>query len=451
MLDLKYIRILFLLFFLCFLNFNGFSHSGYHKNKAEFWRKWNLKNGKYFFGNFYFGDKKYIFLLGPNGEKHKIPLNELSRNDVKVAQIKIHRIERLNQEQSFQIPLNQHYDNYLHQWKIFSFYHLVILLILAILYLVDKKKYFWLAIGLFACKTESLGPNISSPKTYTTQINDVNQLEQAFAPFKNTISTRSDAQYFYVESQGIPLHNMMVGINAWQQQVPIPQPYTGSNAWSIPLKCEIADNPLPLKSNLMKGAIAIAVNGVPIFNALNNRGEDSFLIGELDQWGGHCGRADDYHYHIAPLHLKIGSNPIAFGLDGYPMYADIEPDGSQMKVLDALHGHIGYDGNYHYHGTLDFPYTISSMRGKVNLDPKTSAPENQIIPQAFANPIRPALTLLKGAQIVKFDKISTSHYIITYKLDNKVGTVDYQWSGVSFKFIFTNTNGEVITENYVRK
>jgi len=46
----------------------------------------------------------------------------------------------------------------------------------------------------------------------------------------------------------------------------------------------------------MKGAVAIAPNGVPIFNPLNNTGEDAYAIGELDQWGGHCGKADDYHY-----------------------------------------------------------------------------------------------------------------------------------------------------------
>ena len=65
------------------------------------------------------------------------------------------------------------------------------------------------------------------------------------------------------------------------------------------------------------------MNGVPIFNAPNNRGEDAFLIGELDDWGGHAGRADDYHYHAAPLHLQeiVGdAAPIAYALDGYPIY-----------------------------------------------------------------------------------------------------------------------------------
>ena len=36
------------------------------------------------------------------------------------------------------------------------------------------------------------------------------------------------------------------------------------------------------KDNFMKGAIAIAANGIPIFNPLNNRGEDTEAFGELD-------------------------------------------------------------------------------------------------------------------------------------------------------------------------
>jgi hypothetical protein len=38
------------------------------------------------------------------------------------------------------------------------------------------------------------------------------------------------------------------------------------------------------------------------------------LAGELDEYGGHCGRADDYHYHIGPVHLEkiVGKgNPIS--------------------------------------------------------------------------------------------------------------------------------------------
>ena len=101
---------------------------------------------------------------------------------------------------------------------------------------------------------------------------------------------------FYVNSSGLPQHNMMKGITNWQQQIPINQEYNADNNWAIPIFPSFSKEPLSTKSNLMKGALAIAVNGVPIFNPLNNRGEDANLIGELDEWGGHCGKADDYHF-----------------------------------------------------------------------------------------------------------------------------------------------------------
>ena len=87
---------------------------------------------------------------------------------------------------------------------------------------------------------------------------------------------------------------MMNGITATNQQVPIPQNYLGANAWRIPLKPVPAKEPMSAKTHFMRGAIALAANGIPIFNALNNRGDDAKAFGELDNFGGHCGKADDY-------------------------------------------------------------------------------------------------------------------------------------------------------------
>ena len=133
----------------------------------------------------------------------------------------------------------------------------------------------------------------------------------------------------------------------------------------------MSDNPIPVDEiHFTRGAIAVAVNGVPIFNYHTNTGVDSYLDGQLDNYGGHCGRADDYHYHIAPLHLYAYTNsslPIAYGLDGFPVFGEFEPDGSAMQVLDDNHGHW-YNGEYHYHGTSAAPYTIGRMAGVVTED-----------------------------------------------------------------------------------
>ncbi len=195
---------------------------------------------------------------------------------------------------------------------------------------------------------------------------EATDIAKAFEPFVDlkAISCRSDDRYFFVESNGIPDHPLMVGIRAWQQQVPLPQKYNGDNAWQIPLQPVPAANPVTTKDRFLRGAIALAVNGVPIFNPLNNRGEDAFLIGELDDYGGHCGRADDYHYHIAPVHLEkqVGKGmPIAYALDGYPIYGYTAPTPTSRRLTYEVSGRQGFvDYKVNGDGTLVFDYTDPS-------------------------------------------------------------------------------------------
>lgn len=269
-------------------------------------------------------------------------------------------------------------------------------------------------------------------------------IDEAFAPFSAFIKTRRDANYFYVESNGIPQHTMMVGIRSWQQQVPIQQQYTGSNAWAVPLRPTPAANPVSTRTSLYTGAIALAVNGIPIFNALNNRGDDALLFGELDNWGGHCGRADDYHYHVAPLHLQnvVGPNkPIAYALDGYAIYGSTEPDGSPMKTLDSYNGHTGSDGVYHYHGTTTYPYTCGSMRGTVTVQ------NDQIVPQPRANPVRAALTPLNGAAITGCTPVGNNGFSLEYTINNQKGYVNYSWTAQGeYSFTYIDVSGNRRTE-----
>ena len=195
------------------------------------------------------------------------------------------------------------------------------------------------------------------------------KLASLFSAFGHKVNVRFDREFLYVESNGMPDHPMMTGITAWQQQVPIPQAYTGNNAWKIPLHPVPAQNPMSTKEHFFRGAIALAVNGVPIFNPIKNNGKtDTLLAGELDRWGGHCGRADDYHYHIAPVHLEkiVGAgNPVAVALDGYAIYGYNDPNGKPPTDLDWLNGHKDSDGTYHYHATKTFPYLNGGFYGEV--------------------------------------------------------------------------------------
>lgn len=261
------------------------------------------------------------------------------------------------------------------------------------------------------------------------------QAAKAFLPFTR-LDLRADGQFLYVGSNGMPDHNMMVGITAWQQQVPLPQNYFGENAWRIPLHPKPAAQPAFIKGRFLRGAIALAVNGIPIFNPQNNRGEISYEIGELDQWGGHCGRADDYHYHIAPLHLQAQAGkgmPIAYALDGYPIYGLTEPDGSPVGRLDDCHGHETQGLGYHYHAAEKYPYVIGGFHGEV------VELEGQVDPQPRANPLRPALQALRGARITGFQSVGKDGYKLSYEVNGDPRSVSYSIKADgTYPFTFDN-------------
>jgi len=271
-------------------------------------------------------------------------------------------------------------------------------------------------------------------------------IAKLFDPFKDKVSVRFDRDFLYVESNGMPDHSMMTGITAWQQQVPLPQSYTGSNAWRIPLQPVPAKNPLSTKEHFFRGAIALAVNGVPIFNPIKNNGKtDTLLAGELDQWGGHCGRADDYHYHIAPVHLErvVGAgNPIAVALDGYPIYGYNDPNGKPPTNLDWLNGHKGPDGQYHYHATKTFPYLNGGFYGEV------VELNGQVDPQPRAQGVRPSLPGLKGAKIVGFEAPKPGSFVVRYEVFGDPRSVEYTVNdNGSATFNFVSSQGTK-TENY---
>ena len=279
---------------------------------------------------------------------------------------------------------------------------------------------------------ESLNHGILLPEPGPYPLEDKAQAAPANMPydaFAPEVRTRRDERWLYVESRGWPAHPMMAGIRTWQQQVPLPQPYTGDNAWRIPLAPKLADKPVSGKTALMRGAIALAANGVPIFNALNNRGEDAYKIGELDQWGGHCGRSDDYHYHAAPLHLleTLGKDsPLGHALDGFPLYGLFDPQKPETcplgatDKLDELNGHAKQGGLYHYHSSLEYPYINGGVRGVVDVV------GDQIDPQPRAAGVREALQALRGASIVEHKSTGENAWSLRYTLNKAEHRVDYK-------------------------
>ena len=460
----------FLLYFIVFAA-GSFAHPGGHYSKSDIstLHHWEAqKNNEKIVGNYMMSNKDFILIEGVEGKIWRLNVSEMTANDINYLNLEI---KTINKKNGINLPLITDVRTNT-TWDFQYIFKLALLAIVAIgFYYMSMlafknnfQKQWQFSFSVLAlcfsvmfflsCKKTTPTPggngnnNIDSnfiPKSSTSFI------DSAFGPYKPLISTTWDTTYFYVNSGGIPSHNMMIGISSWQQQVPIPQAYSGTNHWSIPLQPVYATTPLSTRYNFMKGAVAIAVNGIPIFNALNNRGEDSYAIGELDNWGGHCGKADDYHYHAAPLHLSgtSGLMPIAFALDGFAVYGAKEPDGTNMQSLDTCHGHIYNSGVYHYHGTNTYPYVVGSMKGKVTIDPTTPAPENQILPQAFAHGVRPPLTPLRNAVITDFTSPNANAYNLTYQLGNRMGHVNYNWDNAgNYHFTFIDTAGVTTTANY---
>lgn len=295
-----------------------------------------------------------------------------------------------------------------------------------------------LAIAAVAPKLAPYSAKFPGEHTLENPGGEIPKLANAFAPFKDTLGISWDNEFLYIEGNGLPDHPMMKGITAWQQQVPLPHDFTGENRFKLPLEPEFLEEPGDLT---LIGPIAVAVNGIPIFHALTQSGKDAYAGGELDEWGGHCGRADDYHYHIAPKHLEavVGEgNPIAFGLDGYPIYA---ADPSKDKPLDECHGYFDDEGNYRYVGELKPPYVMSYFRGKADLEDRPPT-----------RGVRPFLPPLRGAEITGFEGSLLDGFKLSYEIAGKEGNVEYQVTGSGgADFTFHDTDGSVREESYERR
>ena len=309
-----------------------------------------------------------------------------------------------------------------------------------------------IAVALpLACGGSSSTPTApsttASTTTTTTGASITLPLASCFTSFPTRVTTRTSGNNLLVDTDGMAEHTMMVGIRSWQQQVPLPQAYTGANAYTIPLTARLADAPVSARTALFNGAIALAVNGIPIFNALNNRGDDAFLFGELDDFGGHAGRADDYHYHAAPFMLSAtvgATRPIAVALDGFPIYGTVEPDGSAIRAVDSYNGHTDAATLYHYHGTSTYPYINGGMRGVVTVV------DDHVDPQPTLRPVRPSGTPLAGATITAFRTIGTNAWHMEYRIGGAIYSLDYRIEGTRYTFVFTDPTGTIRTETYTR-
>jgi hypothetical protein len=123
------------------------------------------------------------------------------------------------------------------------------------------------------------------------------------------------------------------------------------------------------------GMIGVALNGVAIFNALDDAGRDAVAHEVQDLCNGHPQMQGQYHYHgPSPCLPNQTANEtlIGYALDGFGIYSIYDAHGRELTDadLDECHGRtseIDWGGArvtmYHYVLTREYPYTVGCFRG----------------------------------------------------------------------------------------
>ena len=286
--------------------------------------------------------------------------------------------------------------------------------------------------------------------TRTAAMINCGYVRASFEPYRaaNGLALSCDSTYAYVGTFGIQSkHPMMTGITATNQQVPIPQAFTGSNAWRLPLVPAVATT----KTSATDGPIGVAINGVPIFNPCKQGGcsgpggGDTKVLGELDLCNGHAGRADDYHYHAAPVCLMSDqgaaywdTHPVGWALDGYAIFGYRTPDGAVATRDGACGGntvvHPNAPSGYAYHVTDQSPYVLSCFHG-------VPSPDLAIQGSKYS-PIRPPGTPMKASGMTLQ---ATAQSLAVG------GTSVLQWvgAGVTYQIRYTRTSTTCWTFTFV--
>ena len=239
----------------------------------------------------------------------------------------------------------------------------------------------------FACNPNSRGPETQddSSGTGNTSISIIENTANREACQRITdsvtaggfsdVAVSCDNEYAYITSDTYPGHDLMNGITGTNEQIPVP---AVNYAAPVKLSPQLASS-----LTTIDAAVGVAVNGVPIYD-YSAQGEldvynydaagDTLVLGQLDNCGGHAGRGDDYHYHVAPncmidaMPNKADDTVIGWGYDGYPLYGNNNPDGSAIQpgTLDVCNGQADDSFGYRYHTSVTPPYIIQCLVGEVD-------------------------------------------------------------------------------------
>ncbi len=143
----------------------------------------------------------------------------------------------------------------------------------------------------------------------------------------------------------------------------------------LPLQPVIAEQ----ASCVGMGPIGFLLSGGVFFNALDARGKDAVAHEIQDGCQGHPERSGAYHYHslttcLEPIGQASEHSPlVGYALDGFGIYGRHGQEGRLLNNsdLNECHGHrhaVDWDGVetdiYHYHATLEYPYTVGCFKGR---------------------------------------------------------------------------------------
>lgn len=139
---------------------------------------------------------------------------------------------------------------------------------------------------------------------------------------------------------------------------------------SVPLNPEYQETP-----SCVKLPVAIGLDGVVFFSALDSHGRDEPAYEIQDKCEGMSAPSGIYHRYLSSscwTNAEEENSLLGYALDGFGIYTPYTEDGKELTTadLDECHGTtspILWDGRkvnmYHYVLTKDFPYSVSCFRG----------------------------------------------------------------------------------------
>jgi len=283
------------------------------------------------------------------------------------------------------------------------------------------------------------------------------------AGFADRVTVTCDGDHATLTSDTSPNHDMMTGIVGTNEQIPVPAQYGAP----VLLSPTLGNSPLTRDA-----ALGVAVNGVPIYDytgggemteadlAHHQARHDTLQTQQLDVCGGHAGRGDDYHYHVAPTCMidnmdnKGDSAIIGWAFDGFPIYGDKNPDGSDIApgTLDICNGQPDDTFGYRYHTSPSAPYIVQCLMGEVaNFD---RLPRVRPLSAPAGGGAEPGVPPRGGVQNLTMTQNDDQSRSMDYTYQGEDYYIRYAPSDTKGCFDFTTktvTNGgEVKTAEYCR-